>query len=74
MLDHHAQDGEASTSLVVQMKSLAAACRCGGFTAVGPADRRYRLIAARAADRRLAAATPQQRRTAGKCGQCHVVS
>ena len=37
----------------------AAVRRCGGFAAVGPVGRRYRSTAAR---------------SAGECGQCHVVS
>ena len=41
--------------------SLAAARRCGGFAAVGPAGRRYRSIAARPA-------------LSSNCEQCHVVS
>jgi len=46
--------------------SLAAARRCGGFAAVGPAARRYRSI--------VAAAAPQHGAQQPECGQCHVVS
>jgi len=44
------------------------------FAAVGPAGRKHRSIAAWQAGWRLAAAAPQQRRAAAKCGQRRVVS
>ena len=52
---------------VDQSHHLAAARRCRGFAAVGPAGRRYRSIAA-AAERRSSTAF------CSKCEQCRVVS
>ena len=62
---------------VCPMRLSTAAAPCGGFAAVGPAGRRYRLIAARPAPSSNCAAAARRCSTmvfGSKCEQCHVSS
>jgi len=60
-----------SVRLTVPLSRPAAARRCCGFAAVGPAARRYRLFAARPAGR---GGQQQPRRSTALSSKCYVGS